>query len=128
LSILCVATLVCGVFGLLKISIGEKQVPNKELTTGSIQRSPAVRKPRISRSYGCFPGRARCGSIHGKVNEKHNGRSVAHSFAKTAAETSLEGSTLPACASISFEDSQHRAKRQDVAMASKGRGVEARGA
>jgi hypothetical protein len=28
-----VATLVCGVFGLLKISIGEKQAPNKELTT-----------------------------------------------------------------------------------------------
>jgi hypothetical protein len=28
LSILCVATLVCGVFGLLKISIGEK-APNK---------------------------------------------------------------------------------------------------
>ena len=32
LSILCVATLVCGAFGLLKISIGEKQAPNKELT------------------------------------------------------------------------------------------------
>src|SRR6266566_7632504 len=38
LSILCVATLVCGVFGLLKISIGEKRAPNKELTTGSVQR------------------------------------------------------------------------------------------
>jgi hypothetical protein len=45
LSILCVATLVCGVFGLLKISSGERQAPNKELTTGSIQQSPAVRKP-----------------------------------------------------------------------------------
>ena len=44
LSILCVATRVCGAFGLLRISIGEKQAPNKELTTGSIQRSPAVRK------------------------------------------------------------------------------------
>jgi hypothetical protein len=41
LSILCVATLVCGVFGRLKISIGEK-APNKELTTGSIQRSSAL--------------------------------------------------------------------------------------
>ena len=48
LSILCVATLVCGAFGLLKISIGEKQSPNKELTTGSIQRSPAVRKQNLA--------------------------------------------------------------------------------
>src|SRR5262249_26364143 len=32
------------------------------------------------------------------------------------------------CASISFENSQHRTKRQDVAMASKGRGVKARSA
>src|SRR5262249_7278342 len=54
LSILCVATLVCGVFGLLKISIGEKQVPNKELTTGSIQRSPAVRKPESRDPMAAF--------------------------------------------------------------------------
>jgi len=49
-----VATLVCGVFGLLKISIGEKQVPNKELTTGSIQRSPAVRKPESGDPMAAF--------------------------------------------------------------------------
>jgi hypothetical protein len=54
LSILCVATLVCGVLGLLKVSIGEKQAPNKELTTGS---------------------------IHAKVDEEHNGRAIAHSLA-----------------------------------------------
>ena len=52
LSILCLATLVCGVFGLLKISTGEKQVPNKELTTGSIQRSPAVRKLVVREELG----------------------------------------------------------------------------
>jgi hypothetical protein len=54
LSILCVATLVCGAFGLLKISIGEKQAPNKELTTGSIQRSPAVRKPESRDPMAAF--------------------------------------------------------------------------
>ena len=54
LSILCVATLVCGVLGLLKISIGEKQAPNKELTTGSIQRSPAVRKPESHDPMAAF--------------------------------------------------------------------------
>jgi hypothetical protein len=40
--------LVFGVFDLLKISIGEKQALNKELTTGSIQRSPAVEAEPIS--------------------------------------------------------------------------------
>ena len=54
LSILCVATLVCGVFGLLKVSIGEKQGPNKELTTGSIQRSPVVRKPESRDPMAAF--------------------------------------------------------------------------
>jgi hypothetical protein len=54
LSILCVATLVGGAFGLLKISIGEKQAPNKELTTGSIQRSPAVRKPESRDPMAAF--------------------------------------------------------------------------
>src|SRR6266446_4000277 len=53
-SILCVATLVCGVFGLLKISIGEKQAPNKELTTGSVQRSPTVRKPESRDPMAAF--------------------------------------------------------------------------
>jgi len=54
LSILCVATLVCGVLGLLKISIAEKQAPNKELATGSIQRSPAVRKPESRDPMAAF--------------------------------------------------------------------------
>jgi hypothetical protein len=54
LSILCPATLVCGVFGLLKVSIGEQQAPNKELTTGSIQRSPAVRKPESRDPMAAF--------------------------------------------------------------------------
>ena len=54
LSILCVATLVGGVFGLLKISFDEKQAPNKELTTGSIQRSPAVRRPESSDPVAAF--------------------------------------------------------------------------
>src|SRR6516225_8212840 len=54
LSILCVATPVCGVLGLLKISIAEKQAPNKELATGSIQRSPAVRKPESRDPMAAF--------------------------------------------------------------------------
>ena len=44
--------LVFGVFDLLKISIGEKQALNKELTTGSIQRSPAVRKLVVREELG----------------------------------------------------------------------------
>src|SRR5262245_35202664 len=76
LSILCVATLVCGVFGLLKISIGEKQAPNKELTTGSIQRSPAVRKPESRDPMAAFLIAPTVAQSTQRVNEKHNGRFV----------------------------------------------------
>jgi hypothetical protein len=44
LSIVAVVILVFGIFALLKISSGGKQEPAKELLTGSIQKSPAVRK------------------------------------------------------------------------------------
>ena len=54
LSILCVAILACGVFGLLKISNGDKPAPNKELTTGSIQQSPAVRRPESRDPMAAF--------------------------------------------------------------------------
>jgi hypothetical protein len=46
LSVLCVAILVCGAFGLLKISSGRKQAPAQELITGSIQRPP-TRQPDL---------------------------------------------------------------------------------
>ena len=45
LSIMAVAILVFSIFALLKIDSGEKHEPAKELLTGSIQKSPAVRKP-----------------------------------------------------------------------------------
>src|SRR5258708_26473803 len=45
LSFVVVAILVFSVFALLKISSGGKQEPGQELLTGSIQKSPAVRKP-----------------------------------------------------------------------------------
>src|SRR2546428_4941169 len=45
LSIVAVAILVFSIFALLKTSSGGKQEPPKELLTGSIQKSPAVRKP-----------------------------------------------------------------------------------
>jgi hypothetical protein len=44
LSFAVVAILVFSIFALLKISSG-KQEPGQELLTGSIQKSPAVRKP-----------------------------------------------------------------------------------
>jgi hypothetical protein len=46
LSIVAVAILVFSIFALLKIDSGEKQEPAKELFTGSIQKSPSVRKAR----------------------------------------------------------------------------------
>jgi len=45
LSIVAAVILVFSIFALLKISSGGKQEPAKELLTGSIQKSPAVRKP-----------------------------------------------------------------------------------
>jgi hypothetical protein len=45
LSFVVVAILVFSIFALLKISSGGKQEPGQELLTGSIQKSPAVRKP-----------------------------------------------------------------------------------
>src|SRR5947207_7661409 len=39
LSVICVALVVCGAFGLLKIRSNWKQGPTQELVTGSIQRS-----------------------------------------------------------------------------------------
>ena len=44
LSIVSVVIVVFSIFVFVKISVGAKQVPAKELLTGSIQRSPAVRK------------------------------------------------------------------------------------
>src|SRR6266436_9086897 len=45
LSIVVAVILVFSIFALLKISSGGKQEPAKELLTGSIQKSAAVRKP-----------------------------------------------------------------------------------
>src|SRR6266478_3816044 len=45
LSIVAAVILVFSIFALLKISSGGKQEPAKELLTGSIQKSAAVRKP-----------------------------------------------------------------------------------
>ena len=45
LSFVVVAILVFSIFALLKISSGGKQEPGQELLTGSVQKSPAVRKP-----------------------------------------------------------------------------------
>jgi hypothetical protein len=45
LSIVAAVIIVFGIFALLKISSGGKQEAAKELLTGSIHKSPAVRKP-----------------------------------------------------------------------------------
>jgi hypothetical protein len=44
LSIVVALILVLGMFAALKISTGRKQAPSKELHTGSIQKSPALRR------------------------------------------------------------------------------------
>jgi hypothetical protein len=44
LSIVIAGILVFGVFALLKVNSGAKQAPTEELLTGSVSRSPAVRK------------------------------------------------------------------------------------
>jgi len=46
LSVLSLALLVCGVFGLLEISsVGKQASPAEELITGSIQQSSDIRRP-----------------------------------------------------------------------------------
>jgi hypothetical protein len=53
-SIVAVVILVFSIFALLKISSGGKQEPAKELLTGSIQKSPAVRKPPLDDPTASF--------------------------------------------------------------------------
>jgi hypothetical protein len=53
LSIVAAVIVVFSIFGLVKVSVGAKQVPAKELLTGSIQRSPAVRKSSGGRDEYC---------------------------------------------------------------------------
>jgi hypothetical protein len=50
LSFVVVGVLVLSVFALLKTNGSGKQAPAQELVTGSIQRSPAVRKARSNDS------------------------------------------------------------------------------
>jgi hypothetical protein len=54
LSITAVVVLVFGVFALLKIGSGGKDEAAKELITGSIQKSPAVRKPASDDAMASF--------------------------------------------------------------------------
>jgi hypothetical protein len=54
LSIVAAVILVFSVFALLKISSGGKQEPAKELLTGSIQKSPAVRKAPLDEPTASF--------------------------------------------------------------------------
>jgi len=54
LSIVFAVILVFGIFALLKVNSGAKQAPAKELLTGSIPRSPAVRKSPSNDSMAAF--------------------------------------------------------------------------
>jgi len=51
---MAVAILVFSIFALLKISSGGTQEPAKELLTGSIQKSAAVRKPPSDEATASF--------------------------------------------------------------------------
>src|SRR5215813_15216522 len=54
LSIVVAVILVFSVIALLKFNSGAKQAPAKELLTGSIPRSPAVRKAPSDESVAAF--------------------------------------------------------------------------
>jgi hypothetical protein len=54
LSIVIVCIVVFGVFALLKVNSGAKQAPTEELLTGSVARSPAVRKSPSNDSMATF--------------------------------------------------------------------------
>jgi hypothetical protein len=53
-SIVIAGILVFGAFALLKVNSGAKQAPTEELLTGSIARSPAVRKSPSNDSMAAF--------------------------------------------------------------------------
>jgi hypothetical protein len=53
-SIVIAGILVFGAFALLKVNSGAKQAPTEELLTGSIARSPAVRKSPSNGSMAAF--------------------------------------------------------------------------
>jgi hypothetical protein len=53
-SIVIAGILVFGAFALLKVNSGAKQAPTEELRTGSIARSPAVRKSPSNDSMAAF--------------------------------------------------------------------------
>jgi hypothetical protein len=54
LSIVIAGILVFGIFVLLQVNSGAKQAPTEELLTGSIARSPAVRKSPSNDSMAAF--------------------------------------------------------------------------
>jgi hypothetical protein len=54
LSIVIVGILMLGMFAFLKVNSGAKQAPTEELLTGSIARSPAVRKSPSNDSMAAF--------------------------------------------------------------------------
>jgi hypothetical protein len=54
LSIVVAVIVVFSIFALLKVNSGAKQAPPKELLTGSIPRSPAVRKSPSNDSMAAF--------------------------------------------------------------------------
>jgi hypothetical protein len=54
LSIVIVCIAVFGVFALLKVNSGAKQAPTEELLTGSVSKSPAVRKSPSNDSMAAF--------------------------------------------------------------------------
>jgi hypothetical protein len=54
LSIVVAVILVFSVIALLKVNSGAKQAPAKELFTGSIPRSPAIRKSPSNESMAAF--------------------------------------------------------------------------
>ena len=54
LGIVAAVILVFGVIALLKVNTGAKQAPAQELLTGSIARSPAVRKSPSEDSVAAF--------------------------------------------------------------------------
>ena len=84
LSIVIAGVLVLGVFALLKVNSGAKQAPTEELLTGSIARSPAVRKSPSNELNGCFSFASAYDAIHAKHGGRLGGSSLAAPATKTA--------------------------------------------
>jgi hypothetical protein len=88
ISLMSSLLLVFGAFALLRINSDGKRVP-QELVTGSIQRSPSVRRSASNDPMAAFPGHALCCTVDAVDGAEGSERSIAHSVAQATPEQAL---------------------------------------